>query len=372
MRAQITARFGDSLVEIVEIERDGSYRIGTAPGVDLAVAKIGSFPIVTGDATGFVVRTPVGMGDATDVRLAADQPVTLRFGMITITVELVAPVAPLPVKKLDRRPYAFIVGSLVVHLLVWGAAVVFAHAPIANKPRPRTVSHPLLVKLLPMKPSRVAPHAPATAPASPSHATPPSSGGGMRGKRSDLDELAAAAASAPGGSNKLSPAYLAYLEALDQHMKDMLAAAGPLYVEEDAAGFGKHGGAFDPTNRAGWGTIATGRYKTVSSGRAVGDDYHLAGESYPELALCESPHCEIAGSLDKDAVQHVIAPQVAALAGCVGQDSLTLALEIAPNGHVKKVHGHGKIGRCAANVIGQLAFPEADGPTTATYTIGYP
>lgn len=68
----------------------------------------------------------------------------------------------------------------------------------------------------------------------------------------------------------------------------------------------------------------------------------------------------------------MIAPQVAALASCVGQDSLTLALEIAPNGHVQKVHGHGKSARCAANVIGQLAFPEADGPTKATYTIGYP
>ena len=366
MRAQITARFGDSLVEIVEIERHGSYRIGTAPGVDLAVAKIGSFPIVTGDATGFVVRTPVGTGEATDVRLAADQPVTLRFGMITITVELVARVAPLPMQKLDHRLHAFIFGSLIVHLVVWGAAVVAAHPPITKRPRPRTVLHPVLAKISPT-PSPLASQPP---PASSSHAAPPSSG--TRGKRSDLDELAAAAASAPGGSNKLSPAYLAYLEALDQHMKDMLAAAGPLYVEDDAAGFGKHGGAFDPTNRAGWGTIATGRFKTVSSGHAVGDDYHLAGESFPELALCESPHCEIAGSLDKDAVQHVIAPQVAALANCVGQDSLTLALEIAPNGHVKKVHGHGKIGRCAANVIGQLAFPEADGPTTATYTIGYP
>ena len=370
MRAQITARFGDSLVETVEIDRDGSYRIGTAPDVDLAVAKIGSFPIVTGDATGFIVRTPVGMGEATAVRLAADQPVTLRFGMITITVELVARAAPLPVQKIDRRPHAFIVGSLIVHLLVWGAAVIFAHAPKVNKPRPRLVEHPLLVKLLPMSRPRVAPHAPATASAA--HAAPPRSGDSVRGKRSDLDELAAAAASAPGGSNKLSPAYLAYLEAGARHMKEMLDAAGPLYVEDDAEGFGKHGGAFDPTHRAGWGTIATGRYKTVSSGRAVGDDYHLDGESYPELALCESPHCEIAGSLDKDAVQHVIAPQVAALANCVGQDSLTLALEIAANGHVKKVHGHGKIGRCAANVIGQLAFPEADGPTTATYTIGYP
>lgn len=363
MRAQITARFGDSLVETAEIERDGSYRIGTAPGVDLAVARIGSFPIVTGDATGFIVRTPVGMGDATDVRLAADQPVTLRFGMITITIELVAQTAPLPVRKIDRRPYAFIVGSLIVHLLVWGAAIVFAHAPIAKKPRPRTVLHPVLAKILSSPPRVVPPTVGATA-APPSHPAPPKSAGG-------LDELAAAAASAPGDSKSFSPAYRAYLEALDQHMKDMLAAAGPLYIEDDAEGFGKHGGAFDPTHRA-WGTIATGRYKTISSGHAVGDDYHLAGESFPELALCESPHCEIAGSLDKDAVQHVIAPQVAALANCVGQDSLTLALEIAPNGHVKKVHGHGKIGRCAANVIGQLAFPAADGPTTATYTIGYP
>jgi hypothetical protein len=369
MRAQITARFGDSLIEVVEIERDGSYRIGTAPDVDLAVANIGSFPIITGDVRGFRVRTPVGMGEASDVRLAADQPVTLRFGMIAITIELVARAAPLPVRTIERRPYAFIVASLIVHLLVWGAAIVFAHAPIAKKPRPRTVSHPLLVKLLPVPPP---PHQPATASASVSASHAAKSGGSVRGKRPDLDELAVAAASTPGDSNGFSPAYRAYLKAGDQHIKDMLDAADPLYNEDDAEGFGKHGGAFDPTHRAGWGTIATGPYKTISSGRGVGDDYHLAGETYPELALCESPHCAIAGALDKEAVQHVIAPQVAALANCVGQDSLTLALEIAPSGHVKKVHGHGKVGRCAANVIGQLAFPEADGPTTATYTIGYP
>ncbi|MEO8843809.1 MAG: hypothetical protein ABI591_06800 [Kofleriaceae bacterium] len=368
MRAQITARFSDSLLEVVELEHAGSYRIGAAPDVDLAVANIGSFPIVTGDATGFVVRTPVGMGDATDVRLVADQPVTLRFGMITITIELVARAAPLPLPKVDLRPYAFLGGSLIVHLLVWGAAVVFAHAPIAKTPRPRAVMHPVLAKLFPAPPPPV-PHPHVTLAAA-SRSPPVRSG--MRENRSALDELAAAAASTPGDANGFSPAYRAYLKAVDQHIKDMLDAADPLYVEEDAAGFGKHGGAFDPTHRAGWGTIATGRYQTISSGHGVGDDYHLDGESYPELALCESPHCEIAGALDKDAVQHVIAPQVAALANCVGQDSLTLTLEIAANGHVTKVHGHGKIARCAANVIGQLAFPEAAGPTTATYTIGYP
>ena len=367
MRAQITARFGDSLIEAVEIEHDGSYRIGTAPDVDLAIAKIGSFPIVTGDPTGFIVRTPVGMSDATEVRLA-DTPVTLRFGMITITIALAARAAPLPVPTIDRRPYGFIGGSLIVHLLVWGAAIVFAQAPIAKRPRPQTVLHPVLAKISP-EPPRVVPH-PATATA---HATASrSSGGGVRGKATTLDELAVAAASEPGDSRSFSSAYRAYLEAVDQHVKDRLDAADPLYNEDDAEGFGKHGGAFDPTHRAGWGTTATGRYKTISSGHGAGDDYHLAGEAMPELALCESPHCEIDGALDRDAVQQVIAPQVAALANCVGQDSLTLALEIAPNGRVVRVHGHGKIARCAANVIGQLAFPAAEGPTTATYTIGYP
>jgi hypothetical protein len=278
--------------------------------------------------------------------------------------------------ELDRRPPKYIAGSLVAHLLVWAAAVTFAHLPPAKKPRPPWVVHPVVARLAPTAPyqypppRQLAPPAPAELPPRSAMPSPPvrdpreapsvATSPDPRGGQVDQDGFAS-----------FSPAYIEGLHRTDQAIRDGLAAAGPLYDEDGVEAFGGQR-QFDPTNRAGWGTVATGRFKTISHGRGTGDEYRLPGEVVPELALCESPRCEITGALERADVQHVIEPVGAALAGCVGQAALTLDLDIAPNGHVEKAHARGKIGRCAANVIGELAFPAADGPTHATYTIGYP
>ena len=385
MRASVTARFGDTMIGVTQVAPEGSYCIGTAREVDLAIAApMTSFPIVLGDAKGFVVRKPIGVGElhvgdqaVDEVRLTIDTVVTFVFEQIELTIELVVEPAPLAKTELDRRPPAYIAGSLIMHLLVWAIAITFAHLPRAKKPRPPWVVHPVVARLAPTAPYQYPRPAHEVPPVT--TALPPRSAVSSPPARDAREGTNAAASRDPRGAQvdqdgfaTFSPTYLEHLKKTDQAVRDALAASGPLYDEDAVDSFGGGQRKFDPRNRAGWGTIATGRFKTISHGRGAGDEYQLPGEVVTELALCESPHCEISGALDKADVQHVIEPMAPALAGCVGEAALTLDLDIGPNGQVKKAHAHGKIGRCAANVIGQLAFPAADGPTHATYTIGYP
>jgi hypothetical protein len=384
MRASVTARFGDTMIGVTHVAPDRSYCIGTARSVDLAIAGLTSFPIIVGDANGFMVRRPIGVGKlcvddrvVDEVRLAEGTVVTFAFDRIALTIELVTEPAPLAKTALDGRPPKYIAGSLIVHLVVWAIAITFAQLPRAKKPRPPWVVHPVVARLAPRAPYQYPPprHEVPPAPA----ALPPPSAMVSSPVRDPREGPDAAASPDPRGGQvseegiaSFSPGYIESLHRTDQAVRDGLAATGPLYDEDDVDSFGGGQRKFDPRNRAGWGTIGTGRFKTISHGRGTGDEYRLPGEVVTELALCESPHCLISGALDKADVQHVIEPMAPALAGCVNQAALTLELDIAPNGHVKKAHAHGKIGRCAANVIGQLAFPAADGPTHATYTIGYP
>jgi hypothetical protein len=384
MRASVTARFDDTLIDVTHVPRDGSYCIGTASGVDLAIdAEVTRFPIVFGDAKGFVVRRPIGVGalavegrPVEDVRLAPEVVVTFAIQGVTLTIELVAEEPPLAMTTFDRRPPKYIAASLVAHLLVWAAAITFAQLPALTKSPPPWAVHPVLARLAPTVPYQ---YSPPRRPAPPVPIElPPPSAVATSPERTPREDPGTARSRDPRGGQvdqqgmpSFSPGYIESLRRTDQAIRDGLAAAGPLYDEDGVESFGGQR-QFDPRNRAGWGTIETGRFKTISHGRGTGEDYKLPGEVGPDIALCESPHCAITGALDKADVQHVVVPLGAALAVCVGGAALTLDLDIAANGQVKKVHGHGKIGRCAANVIGQLAFPVADGPTHAVYTIGYP
>jgi hypothetical protein len=360
--AQITVRFGDS---IIDVRQTATYRVGTSSNVDLAVpVGVASFPIL-GDG---VVRSPIGVGTPIDQRLALGDVIVMELGRVTVTIEGVARSASVPLVRPDGRPWWFVATSLLVHLCVLGAAIGFGHLPRAKKPRPIALAHPVKIHLAP-EPLPPPPAHTASAEAVARHATRTD-----RPRDTQLDTLASAAmAQTTEGDGGFSSQYRAYLKAVDTAIKDSLDHAGPLYREEDVQSFGGQI-AFDPRQRKGWGTIATGQYKTVSTGVAVGDDYDLPerSEDADRLALCESPLCEVSGSLDKREVLYVIKQRAAELANCVGDKALELDVEIDAKGHVKRAHGHGKIARCAANVIGQLAFPASAGATHATYTVGYP
>jgi len=159
--AQVTARLGETIVDLAHLAPGECYTIGGAPDARLAIAGLTEFPLVTGEPRGFVIRRPVGLGTlAVDgaASHAAElvigwQRVTFALGLVEIEVALVERTpAPVPRPEIEARTPAFVVGSLIVHLLVWGAAVAFGRLPRAKRPRPVTQAHPLVVHLAPLPP----------------------------------------------------------------------------------------------------------------------------------------------------------------------------------------------------------------------------
>jgi hypothetical protein len=353
--AQVTARLADTIVAIAHVAPGERYTIGTAREVQLAIAGVRVFPLVTSEARGFVVRRPVGLGTLVVDGKACDEAervlswarVTLQIGFVTIAIELVERSAvPLPRPEVERRTPAFVVASLIVHLLVWGSAVAFGHLPRAKKPRPRTRAHPLVVHLAPL---------PLPAP---TESSPPAR------------PVAAAIAS--------SRAVVARRDTgapAGRYVTDMLDKVGPVYVPDAVdQPFGDNA-KLDPKTRPGWGAlkIVTGRYQTIG----VNDPIPAS----QGLALCESRRCEVTGGLDKEAIQQTAATRGYDLQQCMaaGEDptklhrgAAVLELDIAPDGTVKKVHGDDAAAHCAAAVIASLAFPAAAEATHVTFTIGYP
>jgi hypothetical protein len=146
------------------------------------------------------------------------------------------------------------------------------------------------------------------------------------------------------------------------HVRGLLDDVGPLYDPDAPPKFGGEHHFEAPEVH----TIPTGPYKTMP--RADGSD-----RAHSDLALCESRLCEITGALDRAALDGVIASRIVPLDGCVQRyNPVVLDLDIGPDGRVRRIHAEGKAGSCAATVIATLAFPPADGPTHATYTLGFP
>ena len=129
------------------------YRIGTAPGVELAIegAPGPAFPLVAPVGDGFVlnygagidgelvvdgettpfaqlaaggrVRPSAATAGAVELPIPADARIRARIGRTTIVVSAVAPPRQHPASLLarnDRRTLAYVVGSLVVHAVVLG------------------------------------------------------------------------------------------------------------------------------------------------------------------------------------------------------------------------------------------------------------
>src|SRR5258706_16202158 len=79
---EVVARFGDTVIDVAHVSAHESYRIGTAPNVELAIAGLGCFPIV--DAG--LVRRPVGVQargmTGMKQRLGPDARRELPFGRV--------------------------------------------------------------------------------------------------------------------------------------------------------------------------------------------------------------------------------------------------------------------------------------------------
>jgi hypothetical protein len=382
--AQVEARLAETTLDVVFVRPGERYWIGSRPGVQLAIAVAGAFPIVTGGPDGFTVRAPIGVPlvvngkptAAVELRLAAGVVCRLELGLATVTIRLVAEArAPVPRPLVDRRPAAYLGASLLAHLCVWAIALAFAAPPRAKLHRPRLVSIGA--------PNRPPPRA------EPPTAAPPSE----HAKRSAADvqvapnmsDVSAVRASHHLGSHEPQEPIAAFASGaselaavLDQiNVVGALDQVGPVYRPEEVQTFGgQH--AFDPQTRPGFAAVPTGAYATIDRGHGAGDDYEPAGWRAPKLALCATARCQIDGELTGEQMRAALDAQLEPLAACGGHarhGEIVLDLDIDASGKVRAIRGHGHglgdVARCAAKIVASVEFPAADAATHAQYPIGY-
>lgn len=395
--AEIAVRFGDTLIDSRHL-RSGTFRIGSAPGVDLAMVGLTSFPLVERAERSFVVRIPTGLratrfDDLAREATPVEGPLVLRpgdriavtLGTVEVEIVLVTRAAPLARPPLDTRWPRWIAGALIAHLLallvidrladpeIQGVPVpsLYSLLPRAPEPEPPP-SVQARVRPRPSKKSRPQPRAIAAAiePA----ASEPAAAKATERRRAKA--VAGARKSAGGIFGSLGESIGAIVGKAD--IQKEVDAAGPLYREYEATtgqfGNGRH---FE-----GAPTVKVGRYATISSGRGAGDYYRLRGEiggpMPPSVEHCTG-ECTASGGLHRDVVRSAIASYNQAILGCYERGGaakrageVVVELTIGDDGKVITTDGEGlgRTGACVAGVLRRVKFPKA-APTTVRYPLSF-
>ncbi|HEY1815054.1 MAG TPA: hypothetical protein VGG74_22055 [Kofleriaceae bacterium] len=370
--AQVDLRLGETTLDRTWIGAGKQLWIGSNPGVQVAVAGIGAFPLVTGDASGFVVRAPVGTTLALDgrpipdgeLRLVRGCTVELSFGLARVSIELVpAPHVRVPRPQLDARPAIFATLSLLAHLGVWGTAMAaapeaprsaahlvlarigtrhsFATASRQAKPAPRDAVAPdlpqpqMLVALNP---------APTVEPRTQSHSI------------ATTDREESGAGPAQSGEDVAMAAPSAHAVSFDHEQ---------LYLPDLAPGFGT-ARIYDPGPRAEFGTIAAGDY-AIAQGTGH-DDYDIGRD----LKLSLGPGGSIADPLTAQAIRDALDRTNANAVHCdVIKGPLVRRVTIEGSGkpvQIEDLQGHIH-DDCASRIIASVEFPPIGRETIAVVSI---
>jgi hypothetical protein len=385
---QVVVRIGDSVIDHTHIGRAGQYRIGTGPGVELPVAlgSLRSFPVLD---QGFVFRRPAGFAatltiDGDEV-VVVDSAIPLRrgwrvvlpLGLATLELSVVAaPRVVVPKPRPELRPFAYVAAALVAHLAVWLVAM-WTHplerlAVVVEDIQPRM---------------RVRIEEPPTPPPPPKKDKQKQSAGSAAAQSSQSAEprtpeqraIASAEKAGVMGAKGLSD-----LSMLVPKIDVVKAVNDSIAYDEDAAQAKLFGGGprFDPSKKKGWGTVASGKYATVSKGRGAGDGYDLEGtvkHPQPDIAMCHAG-CRVAGPTAKDIIHHAVDLRLGAIGYCYQRHArkqltgkLRIDFTIGIDGVVHQPRGSGmpEFQECAAAVIGVIPFDPATAPTVVSYTFAF-
>jgi hypothetical protein len=377
--AHVVIRLGETTLDDACVHAGERFWIGSHAGAHLAVAGIGAFPLVTGEGTDFTVRTPIGTVlavdgraiDATELRLAHGRAVTLVLGLAAIEIELAPlPRVPVPRPPPDARPAAYTAISLLAHLAVWGAAIELAPDEAHITGRPRLVAICLRHSsdgeqtTAPARDAKVVDVTTAlevAAPATPRAVAPVATATDHpRPQTGERDEPLSTITAAEELTRPLDHVDIA--GSLDQ--------VGPLYFPDEAPGFGK-ARQFDPTHRADYQSIASGRFPTIAHGSGAGDAYDIERD----VQLCGTSGCRTDGPITEEQMLAAIEPQLAHLSRCdpARHGEVLVEMTIDAGGKVSDIRadGLGDVAHCAATVIAAVEFPTADGITHASLPLGY-
>lgn len=391
---EVVARLGSSVVAIAHLRDGAAYRIGTAPGVDLAVPIATTFPLVERG----VVRIPSGIRatvseggrtipfTAFELWLGVGTRVELTIGLVTIRItRVVLSNERIPRRPLDRRGPAYAAGSLALHLFVWALAVTIA--PF-DPPLERMVADPMMAirvahfdeppqerspSMVPEATTATTDPVAAPPPAKTSPNVPTSRRGRAIARAREAGFLTA------DGLSDLS----ALMTKSD--LGRAFEGVGPAYREEDASSRGFGGGGGGP--RFHPGTIAAGEYATVTDGRGAGEDYDLPGavpdqHHRPVVEMCTGRPCGTDGPLSTEAVRTMIAATSPTLLRCYkahaedrSRGTVTLDFEIDRDGTVLRAssRGFGQVAACVQAVVEKIDFPIAPGQpqTTVQFSLGF-
>ena len=123
MAVEVVARFAGTQLVATVVGPERTFRIGTAPGVDLAIEGFTSFPLVD---RGGANRVPVGVAS-----VCRGDVLELVLGRVQVTIAQATAVAPIARPRADHRPLPYVATVLVLHLIVWGLANGLAGPPHA-------------------------------------------------------------------------------------------------------------------------------------------------------------------------------------------------------------------------------------------------
>lgn len=355
---EVVVRFGSTILDVAHVGPTETYRIGTAPDTNLAVPGVTAFPLVDGRT----VRCPVGMR-------AIEQAGSTELSVGALTIHVTRTKLPRTVlarPRVEWRPHAFGLASLVAHLAIWLAALVFA--PLERVAAPR-VSPLRLARIADVPPpvdeakrpprSRASangshpprPHAPANRSRPPGVARP--SRGVTSGIEAARSETVASAVSSVAAS----------FDRID--VAKQLGELDPddAYIPERATGGGFGSGrSFDPSKREGFGSIESGGYATLPF----------------NVKLCPDRSCTVKGPIPALYVRTHLHHHMAAIYDCFAQyadgpGTIVLEFTITADGAVRDARGSGlgETGACAARVAGEIFFKALGSETRVRYPLRF-
>lgn len=328
---EVVVRFGDTILDVAHVGPRAAYHIGTAPGVDLAVAGHTCFPLVDGGA----FRLPLGAPART-----LDGRTVLEIEGVTVELaRCEAPVTRIARPRASLRMPAFALGSLVAHLCVWLAAIsVEPLERLVESRRPRLrfvhVAHepepPLPAAA---RPTPVQQEPPAPAPAPVLAAAPRKRTADVSAPRSSVDNAARTAAQIASIVD-------------DTRVVERVSALRPedTYNEDDANAKGFGGSPRFPPGE----TIKTG------------EGYELM---LYDVKLCPAKSCTLSGPVPESFVRAQLHEHMAAIYDCYvrhasGPGTIVLEFSIGGDGSVRGARGSGlgETGACAARVLPDIYF----------------
>lgn len=317
---EVTVSFGSTLVHVALVRRGERCIVGRTRDADIAL-DVAPWTFVDSTPHGFVA-------DGAPLDTA---PVVRAFGAVTLTAVLVErPRASLPRRRIEGRPFAYGALSVAVHAVVLAGALgslasTVERAPASDASRGRPVK---LARFA------VAAQTVRRAPVPPPETTPVTT-----------DDTPSAM---PEPSAPVVPA-------------DGVPATG---LGERAPAIGAEPTHFDPSTSPAFDTVKVGDYATLSTGRAAGDDYELAGANgnrKPILIIsCDAATCLVlGGGSENDHVRRALESRLPEITACYAAHAATagkkveLDFGIDDAGKVAAVNvgGVGDYDSCVAGII---------------------